>query len=106
MSNAKNATRKQSSTTQSNKKALERRKERQRNRGNSEPADWESVSPEKILRLIGCVTALRGTITFGYTRDGGAYYLNYYVDNESEKVYIRPTEDIEQRLVDEVEMWQ
>lgn len=106
MSNANTKSRNKPSAETSNQKAMERRRQRRKNRGNSEPADWGSVQPELITQLIERVTALRGTITFGYTRDGGAYYLNYYIDNESEKVYIRPTEDIEQRLRDEYESWE
>ena len=106
MTNGKSTKDRKTTKAGDSKKALERRKERRKNRGNSEPADWDSVIPIKVLRLIGVVTALGGTITFGYTRDGGAYYLNYYVDGESEKIYIRPTEGIEQRLDDEYESWQ
>jgi hypothetical protein len=84
---------------------LARRKERRNNRGESAPADWESANPELLMRLIGCVTALKGTISFGYTRDGGAYYVNYYVGGESEKEYIRPTEDIDRWLQVEIESW-
>lgn len=85
--------------------ALRRRKERREKRGNSATADWESANPELLIRLIGCVTALKGTITFGYTRDGGAYYVNYYVGGESEKEYVRPTEDLDKWLQVEVDSW-
>lgn len=84
---------------------LRRRKERSSNRGNKETADWESADPSKISALIGLVTFHKGTVTFGYTRDGSAYYLSYYVDSQSEKVYIRPTEDIDSRLDDEIADW-
>jgi hypothetical protein len=85
--------------------ALQRRKQRSENRGNSAPADWESCNPKDILKLIATVTALSGTVTFGYTRDGGAYYLSYYVDGEALKVYIRPTEDVDAFILHEVNSW-
>lgn len=92
-------------TTRTTANLLRRRKERNSNRGNKETADWESVDPSKITALIGLVTYHKGTVTFGYTRDGGAYYISYYIDSESEKIYIRPTEDIDARLEDEIESW-
>jgi len=87
------------------KNALARRKERRENRGNSEPADWDGVDPAIVLRLIATIANLKGTITFGYTKDGGAYYVNYYVGGESDRVYIRPTEDVDSAIEAEIESW-
>lgn len=89
-------------TTTNKANALRRRSDRRKNRGNAEVADWGSVDSEAIVRLIETVTGNKGTITFGYTRDGGAYYINYYFDGESEKMYIRPSEDIDKTLAEEV----
>lgn len=83
----------------------ERRNQRKNNRGDVPPADWESLNPKDILELIATVTALKGTVTFGYTRDGGAYYISYYVDGESLKEYIRPTEDVDAFIRHEIELW-
>lgn len=87
------------------KNALARRRDRQSKRGTEVTTDWESVSPELCLRLIATVANFGGTTTFGYTIDKGAYYINYWVDGESEKVYIRPTEDVDERLANEIESW-
>lgn len=84
---------------------IRKRKERQENRGNSNPADWETVDWNLVIRLIATVAHKGGTTTFGYTRDGGAYYISYYIGGESIRTYIRPTEDVDQALVDEIEFW-
>lgn len=93
--------------TDRSKSALERRRERQNNRGKGvETADWESVNSDNLVKLIARVTLLKGTITFGYTRDGGAYYISYYMDGESEKLYVRPTEDVDNFILSELESFQ
>lgn len=84
---------------------LRQRRERAENRGQSNPADWEGVDWQLIVRLIATIARLGGTTTFGYTRDKGAFYISYYIEGESIKQYIRPTEDIDQKLVDEIEFW-
>jgi hypothetical protein len=87
------------------KSAIQRRKERKDNRGDSESADWDGIDPAIVLRLIATIANLAGTITFGYTKDGGAYYINYYVGGESDRVYIRPTEDVDSTIEAEIESW-
>lgn len=85
--------------------ALARRKARRQNRNNgTAAADWQSVDPNLLQSLVATVTQL-GTVTFGYTRDGGAYYIQYWVDGESLKEYVRPTEDIDAVLEAEIESW-
>jgi hypothetical protein len=83
--------------------ALERRRARQNNRGNGVVADWEGCDPAILQKLIGTVTIQKGTITLGYTRDGGAYYISYYFGGESEPVYCRPSEGIDAFLQGEIE---
>lgn len=84
---------------------IRKRKERNENRGNVNPADWETVDWHLVIRLIATVARIGGTTTFGYTRDGGAFYISYYIDGENIRQYIRPTEDVDQALVDEIEFW-
>lgn len=88
--------------TTENERKDARRAKRRAKRGQKETADWAGVDKTKLCELIELVTADGGTITFGYTRDGGAYYVNYYIDGESEKYYIRPTEDVDEWLTDEI----
>jgi len=86
--------------------AIARRKRRKSKDVATETADWGSVSPQLISDLIAIVTSQGGAISFGYTRDGGAYYLSYFMDGQSDKTYIRPTEGIEDTLADEILSWQ
>lgn len=86
-------------------KLAQRRKERQSNRGNSDPADYAVLDSEILAELIEAFTRTGGVVGFGYTRDGGAYYISYFADGERDAIYIRPTEDVEARLVDEIKYW-
>lgn len=82
------------------------RKMRREKRGNSASADWAEADPSLVLELITVVSGIGGVTSFGYTKDGGAYYINYYVDGDSDKVYIRPTEDIDAFIRDEIVTWE
>lgn len=91
--------------TTSTPSKLERLRQRRKNRGStSVTTDYDSFDAELLRRLIATV-AQHGTITFGYTRDGGAYYINYWVDGESIKEYLRPTEDTDAFLQAEIDAW-
>lgn len=83
--------------------ALQRRQARRKNRGGTEVADWASADSSLLQQLISTVTQQHGTITLGYTKDGGAYYLSYYFGDESEAAYCRPTEGIDLFLEGEIE---
>lgn len=76
----------------------QQRRSRRQNRGEANPADWGSVSPEAMFRAISAVTAKRCAIRFGYTMDGGAYAVGILGDGEPYTDYIRPTEDIDEYL--------
>lgn len=66
--------------------------------GDSTDADWSAVKPSCIARLVIASTKLGGAIRFGYTRDGGAYSLGVYLDDDSETFYFSPSQDIEAML--------
>lgn len=104
MSSTPTSSIKNSNTTNTPSK-LERLKQRRQNRGKTSiTTDYESFNAELLKRLIATV-AQHGTITFGYTRDGGAYYINYWVDGDSFKEYLRPTEDVDAFLQSEIDAW-
>lgn len=86
-----------------NENALQRRKRRNKNRGGTETADWASANAELVTGLIATVTGQKGTVTLGYTKDGGAYYISYYFGDESEAVYCRPSEGIDEFLQSEID---
>lgn len=106
MSNAKSkSTKNAGKSSEASNRLKARREARQGNRGNSDPADWKSVDPDLMCGLVAVFTAHGGVISFGYTRDGGAYRIGYFADGQSDTVYIRPTEDIDAELEAEIESW-
>lgn len=86
--------------------ALERRQARRNNRGGVETADWGGCDGSLLQKLIASVTIQKGTITLGYTKDGGAYYISYYFGKDSEAVYSRPSEGIDDFLLGEIEAFE
>lgn len=61
-------------------------------------ADWTSADGKLVIELISSVTALGGAVRFGYTRDGGAYSLGIYLDDDSETFYFPPSVDVDENL--------
>ncbi len=88
------------------KSAMERRANRRKNRGNDETADWEACNSTLIQKLVAIVSLNKGTVTFGYTRNGEAYFISYYFGESSEKVYCRPSEGIDDFLQYEIESFE
>lgn len=66
-------------------------------------ADWGTVEPKVVMALISAVALRGGATRFGYTRDGGAYSLGIYMDDDRETWYFRPYENLAQVLGDLVE---
>jgi hypothetical protein len=61
-------------------------------------ADWAGVDPKTIINLISATVSLNGAIRFGYTRDGGAYSVGIYLDDDHETFYFKPSDDIDSDL--------
>lgn len=61
-------------------------------------ADWNTASGDLVLDLIAKLGAMSGAVRFGYTRDGGAYSLGIYLDDDSETFYFPPGQDIDDNL--------
>lgn len=91
--------------SESAKRLKERREARQSGRGDSEPADWQSVDPDLVISLIAKFTAHGGVISFGYNRAGTVYRVGFFSDGESDTLYIRPSEDIDKEIEYEIERW-
>ena len=66
-------------------------------------ADWESVDPVVIVRLIATFARLGGATRFGYSRDGGAYSLGIYLEDDRETLYFKPYEDVTAKLIELIE---
>jgi len=43
-------------------------------------ADWGSASPGAVLEVIVAMSSVGGAVTFGLSRDGGAYMLTFLLD--------------------------
>lgn len=63
-----------------------------------ESADWTSADGKLVVAVIGKIGSLGGAIRFGYTRDGGAYSVGLYLDDDSETFYFPPGQDINENL--------
>lgn len=50
-------------------------------------ADWNSVEPVVLHRIIWAVDFLGGSVTFGSTRNGSAYTIKVYLGAPYDPVY-------------------
>lgn len=63
--------------------------------GAQDVADWGSANGKSVIDLIQVVSNLGGAVRFGYTRDGGAYSVGVYLDDDRETFYCKPTDDLD-----------
>lgn len=63
--------------------------------GGSDVSDWGTVSPTVLVDLVQVVAGLGGAVRLGYTRDGGAYSVGIYLDDDRETFYCRPSDDLD-----------
>lgn len=97
---------KKNDTQRSNGTANKLARRNNRSSGSApEQAEYEALNHTTICKLIDAVAGQGGTVTFGYTRDGGAYYIGYYLDGESSKIYVRPNENPDLLLANEIDWW-
>lgn len=87
-----------SSARQRDTEKAKQRAERRRNRGNAEPCDWGLASADRLLRLVASATNAGDIISFGYTRDGGAYTVTIFDGSDRFVEYCRPTESVDDFL--------
>jgi len=43
-------------------------------------ADWGEASPNAVLEVVVAMSSIGGAVTFGLSRDGGAYMLTFLLD--------------------------
>lgn len=63
--------------------------------GSSDVSDWGTVTPKVLIDLVQVVSGLGGAVRLGYTRDGGAYSVGIYLDDDRETFYCRPSDDLD-----------
>ncbi len=73
--------------------ATQRAARRAARHGNS-VADWGTSEPDLIIALIDRATRAGGLVSFGYTRDQGAYTVGFLNGDDRYTEYCRPTEDL------------
>jgi len=57
------------------------------NRGKKGEADWGSCDPKWLQTVLCGITALGGAVTFGLSRDEGAYSLTLLLDGSRETLW-------------------
>jgi len=71
--------------------------------GESSRADWGAAEPLLVAAVVVSVTRLGGLASFGYTRDGGALSLTVFLDDDRSTQYIKPHEDVDEKLAEIVD---
>lgn len=64
----------------------------------SDIADWGGIDGKVVVDLVQVITRLGGAVRFGYTRDGGAYSVGIYLDDDRSTFYFSPDVDVEAAL--------
>lgn len=63
-------------------------------------AEWSTVDPKLIARVVVAVTAVGDAVMFGQTSDGGALVLNILSDPPTPKTYFKPSDDVDYTLTE------
>jgi len=63
-------------------------------------ADWGGVNPDEIAYVVVSAQNLGGAVTFGLSRDGGAYMVTLLLDGDKETLWFNGDADIETELHD------
>lgn len=61
-------------------------------------AEWGSASPGRVLAVIVAMSALGGAVTFGLSRDGGAYMLTLLLDGNRKTDWLPQDGDLDSWL--------
>jgi len=68
--------------------------QRRRQRHTGKSLDFDSIDADQLLRAVQNVLRKGVGITFGVTRDKGALSVTLLSDGETDREYVRATEDI------------
>jgi len=61
-------------------------------------ADWSAADPRWIAGVVVVVTRLGGAVSFGYSRDMGAYSCSIMLDGDRETLWFNGGADIDSEL--------
>lgn len=84
----------------------ERAKEsRGRRKSASQAIAWSEFAWLDFAALTVALANKGGAVRLGTTRDGGAWALGIYLDNDYATEYIKPTEDCREAIAEIAEAW-
>lgn len=63
-------------------------------------ADWDNATPESLQGLIVAAQNIGAAITFGLSRDGGAYMVTILLDGDRETFWYNGQADLQAELYD------
>lgn len=66
-------------------------------RGNA-AADWRTVDFTWLAGVVIETTSRGGMVSFGLSRDRGAYSINIFLEGDSRKIWVSSEEDINAKL--------
>lgn len=69
-------------------------------RGQSNAFDWGNADPVLLAGVVVSVSRHGGLASFGRTSDGGAGTVTVFLDNDRSTEYIKPTEDLDEKLAE------
>lgn len=61
-------------------------------------ADWGGVHPDKVHAVVHLLTALGGAVTFGMSRDNGAYSVTLMLDEKRKTLWFNGDVDLDESL--------
>jgi hypothetical protein len=66
-------------------------------------ADWNNADCQLVLALVCIVSSNGGAVRYGYTRDGGAYSIGMYLEDDSKTYYCNEKDGINETLSELIE---
>ncbi len=61
-------------------------------------ADWNGCSPERLQAVVHNITQIGGAVTFGTSRDGGAYSVTLLLDGDRETLWFNGDAELDEEL--------
>lgn len=61
-------------------------------------ADWGECAPERLQGVILAITRLGGAVTFGTSRDQGAFSCTLFLDGDRQQLWWNGDVDLDQEL--------
>lgn len=62
-------------------------------------ADWGDAHPDNLVAVVLGVTRLGGAVSFGLSRDKGAFNVTIFLDGEKRTIWVSSSEDVDAALV-------